>query len=126
MHFLPLKTMRIELNIKKSYFFGILSALLILASIFVVYAITAGVAPNPRHLITDIAPLSTCQTNQVLQWTGSTWTCVIIPSHSLTFSQVFTCNAANSPGTTCAIGPASNWDACFLTGNYQKKQHRHT
>lgn len=40
-----------------------------------VYALSPGVAPNPGHLITDVAPPSGCSANQFLQWTGAAWTC---------------------------------------------------
>ena len=40
-----------------------------------VFALTPGVAPNPGHLISEVAPPAGCGTNQVLQWSGSAWTC---------------------------------------------------
>ena len=40
-----------------------------------VFALTPGVAPNPGHLIEEMAPPLNCEINQVLQWDGSTWTC---------------------------------------------------
>ncbi len=40
-----------------------------------VFALTPGVAPNPGHLIEEMAPPLNCETNQVLQWDGSIWTC---------------------------------------------------
>jgi hypothetical protein len=41
-----------------------------------VYAMTAGTAPNPGHLLlTDIAPPASCSANQFLQWVGSDWAC---------------------------------------------------
>ena len=43
-----------------------------------VFALTPGVAPNPGHLIEEMAPPLNCETNQVLQWDGSTWICDII------------------------------------------------
>lgn len=42
---------------------------------FGVYALTQGVAPNPGHLITDVAPPSPCSSGQYLQFNGNTWVC---------------------------------------------------
>ena len=42
---------------------------------FGVYALTPGVAPNPGHLITQIAPPSPCNGGQFLQFNGNTWVC---------------------------------------------------
>ena len=45
-----------------------------------VFALTPGVAPNPGHLIDNVAPPASCGTNQVLQWSGSSWTCANLTS----------------------------------------------
>jgi hypothetical protein len=56
---------------------GILIISIILVLSIVISALTPGTAPNPGHLITDdVSPPTGCLANQVLQWTGSTWTCV--------------------------------------------------
>ena len=56
-----------------------LSAIMILvlvgAGIFIVNALTPGVAPNPGHLISETAPPSPCSANQVLKFDGSNWFC---------------------------------------------------
>jgi hypothetical protein len=40
-----------------------------------VYALAPGVAPNPGHLITQVAPPDPCSTGQFIKWDGSTWVC---------------------------------------------------
>ena len=53
---------------------------LITVGIFIIlavgaYALTGGIAPNPGHLITDIAPPSGCTSGQFLEFSGGTWIC---------------------------------------------------
>lgn len=40
-----------------------------------VYSLTPGTAPNPGHLITDVAPPAGCADGQFLQFSGGTWVC---------------------------------------------------
>ena len=53
--------------------------ILVLAGV-VVFALTPGVAEDPGHVITSVAPPTGCSTDQVLQWTGTAWSCVTLPS----------------------------------------------
>src|SRR3990172_11638661 len=41
-----------------------------------VYSLSPGVAPDPGHTFDQIDPPSGCTLGQVLQWTGSSWSCV--------------------------------------------------
>ena len=58
------------------YTFIILGIIAILT--FGAYALTGGVAPNPGHLITDIAPPSGCSSGQFLEFSGGTWICAVV------------------------------------------------
>jgi hypothetical protein len=40
-----------------------------------IYALTPGVAPNPGHLASEMAPPSPCSANQYLQFDGTNWVC---------------------------------------------------
>ncbi len=44
----------------------------------VVYALTPGVAPNPGHFITELAPPTGCNSNQFLKFDGINWVCATI------------------------------------------------
>ena len=55
------------------YAFIILGILIVLT--ISAYALVPGVAPNPGHVITQVAPPSPCVTGQFIKWTGSTWVC---------------------------------------------------
>jgi len=41
-----------------------------------VYALTAGVAPNPGHTLDSVAPPASCLAGQIIKWNGVDWTCV--------------------------------------------------
>ena len=71
--------MKLILNIEKRYFFSILVVVLIVAGFLVANALTAGTAPNPGHVIENVSAPAGCQANQILQWTGSGWTCIDVP-----------------------------------------------
>ena len=51
--------------------FGVIG--LFVAGFFIVNALTPGIAPNPGHLITQVAPPAGCGSGQVLGWSGSSW-----------------------------------------------------
>ena len=59
---------------KLSYTIIAVVALLLVGS--GVYSLSPGVAPNPGHTFDQIDPPSGCTLGQVLQWTGSAWSCV--------------------------------------------------
>jgi hypothetical protein len=66
------------INIEKRYAYAIIGLLVLSAGIFIVNALTPGVAPNPGHLIDSVAPPSGCGDGQVLQFIDITngWGCV--------------------------------------------------
>ena len=72
--------MKFTINIEKRYACIIAGLLILSIGIFVAYALTPGVAPNPGHLISEVAPPADCEVGQVLQWDGSNWDCVDLPS----------------------------------------------
>jgi hypothetical protein len=67
--------MKLEVNITKTRFFVILISLFIISGMIFVFAI-GGTDPNVfGHSASEILPPTGCNTGQVLQWTGSSWTC---------------------------------------------------
>ena len=68
------------INIKKRYACVIIFLMVLGIGIFVVNALAPGVAPDPGHLITQVAPPAGCGSGQVLKWGGSSWSCVALPS----------------------------------------------
>jgi hypothetical protein len=66
---------KIQINISNRWLYTFI-AIGIIAIIGVgVYALTPGVAPNPGHLISEMAPPSPCTAGQVLQFDGTNWVC---------------------------------------------------
>lgn len=54
------------------HFFVLLGAILLLSGVI---ALTPGVAPNPGHVITSVAPPAPCEAGQFLQFDGTNWVC---------------------------------------------------
>ncbi len=71
--------MKVNFNLKKEYVYPIIGLLVLATGFFVVNALTPGVAPNPGHLITEVAPPSGCGSGQILGWSGGSWGCVDLP-----------------------------------------------
>ncbi len=71
--------LKIELGKKNITWVVLLFAVLVVG---VVYALTPGVAPNPGHLITEVAPPAGCEDGQILQFIDEDngWGCVVLPS----------------------------------------------
>jgi len=67
--------MKIKIDIKKKYAFIIVSAIIVLAGIFIVFALGAGQIPNPGHSTSQLGAPAGCTTGQVLQWNGNDWSC---------------------------------------------------
>lgn len=61
-----------------------------------VYALTAGTAPNPGHLISEVAPPTGCSANKFLKFDGTNWVCA---------------DALNLPITPCSNGQFLQWTA---------------
>lgn len=77
--FIPIaimKMMKKEIDKKGKGFLGYLAFILIVIGFTFVYGLTAGVPPNPGHGIEQVSAPAGCAANQVLQWTGSGWTCL--------------------------------------------------
>ena len=62
------------------YTFIILGIIVVLTVGAYAALLTPGVAPNPGHLITDIAPPSGCSSGQFLEFSGGTWMCAAATS----------------------------------------------
>jgi len=75
--------MSINIQIEKIHLVIILVLVFLGIGVFVINALSPGVAPNPGHLISETAPPSPCSANQFLQWAGSAWQC-ITPSSGIT------------------------------------------
>ena len=67
---------------KREFLISTIAVIAIVA--FGVYALTPGVAPNPGHLITQIAPPSGCQSGQYLEFSGGNWLCNTTSSGGIT------------------------------------------
>ena len=68
--------LNIQINFTNRFLYTFIAFILILIIGIGVFALTPGVAPNPGHLIDNVAPPANCQTNQVLQWDGIDWKCM--------------------------------------------------
>tara|TARA_Y100000034_G_scaffold11076_1_gene11627 strand:- start:2270 stop:3106 length:837 start_codon:yes stop_codon:yes gene_type:complete len=69
------KSLNFQINFTNRAIYTLITFSIFLLIGISVFALTPGVAPNPGHLIGEMAPPLNCETNQVLQWGGSTWTC---------------------------------------------------
>ena len=65
----------IQINFTNRFLYTFVAFILLLIIGVGVFALTPGIAPNPGHLIDNVAPPSPCSSGQVLQWDGSGWTC---------------------------------------------------
>lgn len=84
-----------------------------------VYALTPGVAPNPGHLISDVAPPSGCVSGQILQYNNGNWACVNLPTSSnpapVSTGLYGSCTIYNGQCWTTTYAPAiceGNWCGC--------------
>ena len=103
-------------NIKKRYFYGIIGLLVLAVGVFIVNALTPGVAPNPGHLITQVAPPAGCGDGQVLGWDGSSWSCVVLPVDTDTDDQELSLvgqKLSISSGNSVTIPSASGVLSCY-------------
>ena len=103
-------------NIKKRYAYAIIGLLVLAVGVFVINALTPGVAPNPGHLITQVAPPAGCGEGQVLKWDGTNWGCVVLPvdtdDQTLSISgqslSISSGNSVSLPGG----GTTATWGTC--------------
>jgi len=72
--------MKVTINLEKKYAYVIIGLLILATGILVVNALVPGVAPNPGHLISEVAPPNSCANGQILQFIDETtgWGCVEI------------------------------------------------
>ena len=68
--------MKVTINLKKRYAYIIIGLFVLATGIFVVNALTPGVAPNPGHVINEIAPPVGCADGQILQFIDGDWSCI--------------------------------------------------
>jgi hypothetical protein len=78
--------MKIEVNVTKKYFFGILIAILAIGGLIFAYAYNnPPVGGNPAvmgHSIDEIGTPASCAAGQVLTWSGSAWSCTTVSGPS--------------------------------------------
>ena len=67
--------LNIHINFTNRFLYTFVAFIALLVIGVTVFALTPGVAPNPGHLIDNVAPPAGCGTDQVLKWGGSDWTC---------------------------------------------------
>ena len=67
--------LNIHIKFTNRFLYTFIAFAIILIIGVTVFALTPGVAPNPGHLIDNVAPPSQCSSGQVLQWGGSSWSC---------------------------------------------------
>ena len=67
---------KINFEVQKKSLFLWATTFLILAGFVGVYALTVGGSGDPGHNINSIGAPSGCTSNQILQWTGTSWSCV--------------------------------------------------
>lgn len=74
--------MKVMLNIKKRYAYGIIGLLVLCFGFLVVnaYVLVPGETPNPGHPISQVGPPADCLDGQVLQFIGGEWGCVEMSS----------------------------------------------
>jgi hypothetical protein len=73
--------MKIQINIQKRYFFGIVGMLLILGVVFGVYATIDSSSPNPGHNINELGGI-TCANGEAITRNASGWGCVAVSQGS--------------------------------------------
>ncbi len=69
-----------RLAISNRLAYTIISVLVIILLAMGVYAMTAGVAPNPGHTLDTVSAPTGCAASEILQWTGTAWDCVAMPT----------------------------------------------
>ena len=69
------RVLNINLNFNNRTIYTLVTFLFILIIGVSVYALTPGIAPNPGHLIDNVAPPTGCNPGEYLQWDGVNWGC---------------------------------------------------
>ena len=96
--------MKIKFTLLDKLFYTFITFLIFLVLGVGVYAtsLTPGQAPNPGHLITEIAPPSPCSAGQFLGWNGtlSSWFCAFAPASLIVSVSPSLGEPVLTPGTT--------------------------
>jgi hypothetical protein len=69
------KGLSININLTNRWLYTLIAIGILSAIGFGVYALTPGVAPNPGHLASRMAPPTPCNASQFLQFDGTNWVC---------------------------------------------------
>jgi len=94
---------------KKSFY-----SLIALGVIFLfagVLALTPGVAPDNGHTMNLVSPPSPCSAGQVIQWEGTSWSCVSIGGSTAT-----NWNSYTPSGSSIHFGVNNQTDMGYITG----------
>jgi hypothetical protein len=101
----------IQINLSNRWLYTFIALGILVVISVGVYALQAGVKPNPGHLISEMAPPSSCTANQVLQFDGTDWSC-IDAGHSCDISE--TCSQLCT-GTNCVTN--LKYQALYTSNN---------
>tara|TARA_Y100000310_G_scaffold328746_1_gene397376 strand:+ start:1670 stop:2512 length:843 start_codon:yes stop_codon:yes gene_type:complete len=114
--------MKIEVNIRKKYFFSLLSVLIILGIVAVGVAYGGNTPSVMGHSFGEIE-LPSCGNQQVLKFSSGVWACGDDNSGGagggggdLTVSNEVICSSVESVPGLCDLGSTSEWAGCFLSG----------
>jgi hypothetical protein len=90
----------IKINLTNRWLYTLIAIFVFLIAGIMVYALTPGVAPNPGHLASEMAPPTPCSSGQFLKFDGTNWIC----SAAVNWSDV-----SNKPFETKII-PIGDWN----------------
>lgn len=72
--------MKVEINISNRVAYSILAVLIVILIGISVYAATViptvDTKPNPGHSVAELGIPAGCNSNSLLYWNGTTWTCI--------------------------------------------------
>jgi len=66
---------KLQINLTNRWLYTLIIIGILAVTGIGVYALTPGVAPNPGHLISNVAPPSPCAAGQFLKFDGTNWAC---------------------------------------------------
>jgi len=98
-----------QLSMSNRWFYTLILIGILIVGGWVVWALTPGVAPNPGHTLTEVAPPAGCSNNQFLQWNGTAWKCMSsissVNKYYATFNDICDPNPSNFIVTLSAFSP---------------------
>src|SRR3989344_5693174 len=98
-----------QLSMSNRWFYTLILIGILIVGGWVVWALTPGVAPNPGHTLTEVAPPAGCSNNQFLQWNGTAWKCMSsissVNRYYATFNDICDSNPSNFTVTLSAFSP---------------------